>query len=129
MATTMMKLGQYTFALETAAYKQLRRSALYRWQSQDRLSHDPAMQYVGRGKEQIELDGIIYPHFKGGLNQISAMKKTANAGKPLILTDGLGNVWGLWVIEQIEETQEIFTKSGIPRKISFNLTLSKYGED
>ena len=129
MATTMMKLGQYTFALETAAYQQLRRSVEYRWQSQDRLSHDPAMQYLGRGKEQIGLDGIIYPHFKGGLNQISAMKKTANAGKPLILTDGLGNVWGLWVIEQIEETQEIFTKSGIPRKISFNLTLSKYGED
>lgn len=129
MATTMMKLGQYKFALETAAYQQLRRSVEYRWQSQDRLSHEPAMQYVGRGKEQIELDGIIYPHFRGGLNQISAMKETANAGKPLKLTDGLGNVWGLWVIEQIEETQEVFTKSGIPRKISFNLTLSKYGED
>ncbi len=129
MTTTMMNLGGYIFALDTAAYQQLRRSVEYRWQSQDRLSHDPAMQYVGRGKEQIELDGIIYPHFKGGLNQISAMKETANTGKPLKLTDGLGDVWGNWVIEQIEEIQEIFTKGGVPRKITFNLTLSKYGDD
>ncbi len=125
----MMKLGQYTFALETAAYQQLRRSIEYRWQSQDRVSHDPAMQYVGRGKEQIELDGIIYPHFKGGLNQITAMKDTANRGEKLLLVDGLGHPWGNWVIMQVEETQEIFAKGGVPRKITFHLTLTKYGED
>lgn len=125
----MMKLGDYSFSLNTAAYQQLRRAIDYRWQSQSRLHNDPAMQYVGRGKEQIELQGTIYPHFRGGFDQIEQMKQEADKAKPLLLVDGQGNIWDSWVIIGINETQEVFAKAGTPKRIVFQLTLLRYGGD
>lgn len=125
----MMGLGPYRFSLNTSAYQQLRRSIEYRWQGQDRLQNDVAMQYVGLGKEEIELEGIIYPHFRGGLDQVRDMQEAANKGEPLLLIDGLGQVWGRWVITRIEETQDTFLKAGVPRKISFRMAITRYGED
>jgi phage protein U len=57
------------------------------------------------------------------------MKDSADRGEPLLLVDGLGQIWGRWVILQIEETREVFLKNGVPRKISFRLSISRYGED
>ena len=127
--SVMMALGSYRFALETSAYQQLQRTISYRWQAQDRINNDPAMQFVGPGAEQINLEGVIYPDFRGGLGQIEDMKDSADNGEPLLLVDGLGQIWGRWVILQIEETREVFLKNGVPRKISFRLSISRYGED
>jgi len=127
--SVMMALGSYRFALETSAYQQLQRTISYRWQAQDRINNDPAMQFVGPGAEQINLEGIIYPDFRGGLGQIEGMKDSADNGEPLLLVDGLGQIWGRWVILQIEETREVFLKNGVPRKISFRLSISRYGEN
>ena len=127
--SVMMALGPYRFALSTSAYQQLKRSIEYRWQAQDRIGNNPAMQFIGPGKEQIGFEGVIYPEFRGGLAQIESMKLTADIGAPLLLIDGLGIVWGRWVIMQIEETREIFLNNGVPRKISFSMTIVSYGED
>jgi len=127
--SVMMALGSYRFAIETSAYQQLQRTISYRWQAQDRINNDPAMQFVGPGAEQINLEGVIYPDFRGGLGQIEGMKDSADRGEPLLLVDGLGQIWGRWVILQIEETREVFLKNGVPRKISFRLSISRYGED
>lgn len=125
--STMMKLGHYRFALDSAAYQQLQRSISYRWQSQERVATHPALHYTGVGAQQAELEGVIYPTFKGGLHQIDAMKQEAGKGKPLQMVDGTGTVWGKWVITEIEETQQVFGKNGTPRKITFRLRLHYYG--
>ena len=125
----MMALGTYRFSIATSAYQQLQRTIAYRWQSQARIGNDPAMQFVGTGAEQISLEGVIYPHFKGGLGQIDGMKAAADEGKPLLLVDGLGNVLERWVITQISETREVFLKDGVPRKITFQMSIVRYGED
>lgn len=125
----MMGLGQFRFSLNTSAYRQLRRSIEYRWQGQDRLQNDVAMQFLGTGKEEIEFEGIIYPQFRGGLDQIRDMQEAAKKGEPLLLIDGLGQIWDRWVITRIEETQEVFLKAGVPRKISFRMAITRYGED
>ena len=127
--SVMMALGNYRFALESAAYQQLQRTINYRWQAQNRIANDPAMQFIGAGQEQISLEGVIYPHFRGGLGQIENMKLSADQGEPLLLVDGLGQVWQRWVITQIEETREVFLKDGVPRKITFRLSIVRYGED
>ena len=125
----MMMLGFYRFSLNTSAYQQFRRSISYRWQSQERLNNDPAMQYLGVGQEQIDLDGVIYPEFRGGLYQIEKMKRSADFGEPLFLIDGMGGIWGRWVITALEESREVFLKGGVPRKIGFRMSITKYGED
>lgn len=129
MSETMMALGSYRFALNTAAYDTLKRSQSYRWQAQERLLRRPAQQFIGLGEETIELSGVIYPHFAGGLKQLDAMRKQAGRGEPLLLVDGLGFVWGQWVINQIDEEQSVFLSNGVPLKTTFSLRLSHYGAD
>jgi phage protein U len=47
----------------------------------------------------------------------------------LLLVDGLGFVWGQWVITQIDEGQSFFQGNGQPLKQSFQLKLVNYGAD
>ena len=46
MSETMMALGPYRFALNTATYQTLRRKTQYRWAQQARLAQGPAHQYI-----------------------------------------------------------------------------------
>ena len=128
-ATNMLALGQFRFSIDTAAYQDLVRAAAYRWAAQPRLGRRPARQFVGQGEETIELGGVIYPHYRGGLGQVEAMRETAAAGKPLQLVTGVGQVLGQWVIERVEETQRRFLSNGQPRSVEFRLGLAHYGED
>ena len=108
MPEIMMALGDFRYALDTAAYDQLRRTDAYRWQGQDRLGRRPAQQFTGHGASTVELDGTIYPAFRGGLGQITAMREAADAGTPLEMVDGTGRVW----------VSGAFSTSVIPRPCS-----------
>ncbi len=125
----MIALGAYRFSVETAAYGQLRRTTEYRWPAQERLGRRPALQFVGPGAETIELEGVIYPSYKGGLRQVDKMRAEAGTGRPLMLVGGDGLVLGSWCVERIEETGSVFTSDGAPQKIEFRLSLARYGED
>ncbi|UXU73717.1 MULTISPECIES: phage tail protein [unclassified Paracoccus (in: a-proteobacteria)] len=126
MAWVMMRLGLYKFGLDTAAYQELNRVAAYRWARQERMGTNDALQFTGIGPETIDLRGVIFPEFRGGLRQIGKMRQQASLGMPLPLIDGLGKVWGLWVIEQIGERQSVFMARGAPKRIEFDLRLSRY---
>ena len=89
----------------------------------------PAQQFVGLGEDTITLAGVIYPHYRGGLNQLNDLRRQAETGEPLLLVDGLGYVWGQWVIVSIEETQSYLQSHGQPLKQAFQLQLKYYGED
>lgn len=129
MSKVMMALGNYRFSLSTAAYDTLKRTDAWRWTSQDRLTRAPAKQFLGRGETKITLDGTIYPHYRGGLGQLKAMRAEADKGEPLILTDGLGNIWGKFIIEEITESTSGHTAEGVGMKIDFSLSITSYGED
>lgn len=125
----MMALGAFRFGVNRANYQSFTRSASWRWEAQDRLGRNPALQFLGPGTDEISLQGVIYPHFKGGLRQVELMRFVANAGQPLILVDGLGWVWDRWVITSVEETKTLFLADGAPRKIEFSVGLKAYGSD
>ncbi len=125
----MLQLGSeggFQFSVNSAAYKTLKRGAAYNWASQNRIGSSPALQYTGPGKEKITLNGIIFPHYKGGLEQLPSLRKMASKGTPYILQDAKGESWGKWCIESIEETHTEFLSGGLPRKIEFALSLSKF---
>ena len=124
-----MALGAYRFSLDTSAYQQLQRNTQYRWSTQNRLQRRPAQQFVGQGSDALTLSGVIYPEHKGGFTQLEAMRAQAGLGQPLVLVDGLGIIWGRWVITSVEETQTVFLQNGQPKKIEFQLQLTRYGED
>jgi len=136
----LMTLGdgqqQFRFAIDTAAYQSLKRSTEWRWPAQDRLWNDPARQFTGRGSDEITLEGVILPAFRGGLGQLRAMRALADqalrdgsGARPLMLVTGYGDVLGQWVIVRIDEEQPMIGPSGAPLEQRFTLTLSAYGED
>lgn len=124
----MMILGAYRFCISNAAYQSLARTTEYKWEELSRLNGESALQYVGMSAETISLEGVIYPQFKGGLRQVSLMRAQAGLGIPLMLISGNGSAFGRWCITSISEGQTYFLKDGTPRKITFNLTLKRYGE-
>ena len=129
ISRVLIGLGTYRFSLATVAYQSLRRTTEHRWERQDRLGRRPALQYVGPGAETIDLEGVIYPHFKGGLGQIETMRVEAGKGEPLLMVDGLGFIHGDWCILRIVEGQRDFFSDGAPRAQTFELALEAYGED
>lgn len=126
MATVMMRLGLYKFGIDTAAYQELNRVAAYRWARQERIGTNDALQFTGLGPETVDLRGVVFPEFRGGLDQVAKMRLQASIGLPLPLIDGRGKVWGLWAVEQISERQSIFAAKGVPKRIEFDLRLARY---
>lgn len=125
----MLALGALRFGVSRETYQTMTRTAAYRWAPQARLGRAPAMQFLGPDSEEITLEGVIYPHFKGGLRQIELMRLIAATGQPQILVDGMGFVWQRWCITSVEETRSVTMADGAPRRIDFTITLKAYGED
>jgi len=126
MAEVMMQIGILQFSIDSAAYQSLSRSTEYRWARQARLGAHDALQFTGYGADTIELEGVIYPQFLGGLKQIDKMRSQASIGVPLPLVSGVGKVLGLWVIEAITEGQKVFAKRGVPMKQEFTMRVARY---
>ena len=118
-----LSLGRYRFGLETAAYERIRRQWSWRWAQQDVLSARPFQQYVGPGRVEMQIDGYVTPHFKGGLRQVDDMVAEADKGEPLQVVDSLGRVWGDFCITQVTETRREIGPAGLPLRIEFSLTL------
>ena len=123
-----MALGPFRFAMDTAAYQTLKRKNDYRWPTQSRLVERPARQFVGVGNESIDINGIVYPNLAGGLGQIEQLREMSGRGEPMILADGLGFVWGRYVVLSLQEERSFLLPDGRPRKQMFVLQLSHYGE-
>jgi phage protein U len=129
MSEIMLALGDYRFSTSTAAWERLSRSDTFRWATSERLQRRPAKQFIGPGSTKIEIAGRIYPHYRGGLGQVAAMREQAAKGEPLMLVDGIGNVWGQFVILSVSEDNARPTGFGAPRRVEFRLDLESYGED
>ena len=129
LGLVMMALGIFRFGMSGGGHQKLSRSASYRWRALDRIGRAPAQHYGGPGVQDITLEGVIYPHFKGGLRQVDLMRAMAGTGKPMMMVDGLGWVFKHWVIVRVEEKKTYLMADGAPRKIEFSMTLRSYGKD
>lgn len=124
----MMALGAFRFSMNTAAYQLLQRETTWLWPDQPRFGGEPILQHTGKAPETIQLEGYILPNFRGGTGQIARLRLQADLGLPLPLISGTGNFYGLWVVENIAESQEVFYSDGQPRRQGFGITLKKYAE-
>jgi len=121
-----MKLGSYLFSLNTAAFQELNRKTEYRWAAVERHGQDDALQYTGPGDDTVELPGVIYPSYRGGGGQLTQLRALAAQAQPQSLIDGMGNVYGRWVITGVDEKQSLFAAFGQPRKQEFTLRLRRF---
>ena len=81
------------------------------------------------GEEKLSLKGAIFPAFKGGLKQLDTLRSIGAQLLPLNLTTGYGFVLGTWCLRSLEEEQGALLAGGIPRKQTFSLEFTRYGDE
>lgn len=129
MTRPLFQLGSFQFDLPNGVPQSVDWDAGYRWEEQGRLLRDPAQQFVGPGSQTITLDGVLFPGFSGKQGTLSDLRNLARTGKPLMLTDGLGKVYGKWGIKNVREGKSTFAPGGGARQIDFSIQLVYYAED
>ena len=127
-AAEVLALGRFSFGVSSAAYQRLQRQTDFRWTAADRFGRRPSQQYLGPGADSITLDGALLPEL-GDHSSIRILRDLAASGEPQALVDGAGRVYGRWAVTSISETQELLHSDGTPRKRSFSIKMTHYGED
>ncbi|MBV0900075.1 MAG: phage tail protein [Wolbachia endosymbiont of Fragariocoptes setiger] len=117
----MLSLGPHKLSPMSVRY-----SKESRWSTIECIGKMPLLQNIGQGVENIDLEGIIYPHNSNSLNQLKNLKEAAKSQVPHSLVDNEGNVLGQFVIIRLEEKQISFFPTGLPRKVEFNLSLKRF---
>lgn len=124
----MLALGFFVFMRQTLPFQGMQRDAEYRWPSNSRVGKRDAFQFLGVGEEKITVSGTLYPEITGGRLTLASLRLMAEEGKAWPLIAGTGLIYGMYVINSINETGAEFFSDGSPRKIDFTLTLTRVDE-
>ena len=119
----LFSLGMFAFSIDTIVFDELQRRASWRHATSPRLGARDAAQFVGIGEETISLPGTVYRELADGQLSLDQLRDMADSGEPWALVDGLGMVYGAFVITTIDERRKHFLPGGIPRRIDFSIDL------
>ncbi|HCI5937409.1 TPA: phage tail protein [Klebsiella quasipneumoniae subsp. quasipneumoniae] len=125
----MMVFGLFVFELWTLPYQQLQLSRHWRNVKNDRVGRSAKWQYVGAGENQLTLGGLLYPEITGGNLSLGAVSTMAYTGLAWPLIDGVGSIYGMYVITGLQETHQELDRYGKAKKIEFTLSLQRVDED
>jgi phage protein U len=121
-----MVFGDFLFSLNTAAYQSLSRKSSYRWAAAERIGKTEFLQFMGPNAQTVSLAGEIVTTYRGGVGQIDRLRDIASEGKPQVLMQGTGDVFGRWVILSIDDEQTEIAPFGLPRQQAFTIELKYY---
>lgn len=73
-------------------------------------------------------DAGLLPEITGGRMSLLALEQMAEQGKAWPLIEGSGMIYGMYVIEGLNQTKTEFFRDGMPRRIEFTLSLKRVDE-
>jgi phage protein U len=121
--SVLLTLGDFRFSVNELDYHELERSTEYRHASTEIFGGDDQLHYTGPGADEITLNGVLYPHFKGREQHLDDLNEMGRSGKQYILTTGRGRVLGKWVILSKRVNETSIMKNGVALKNAFTITL------
>lgn len=124
-----MSLGQFVFGLQSLPYDELKRTTGWRHPSNSRVGARAGRQFVGVGDDTITISGWIAPELTGTYASVAELRAMGDSGQPFALVAGTGEVFGQFVIENLSETGTLHNGDGTPRRIAFDLQLTRVDDD
>lgn len=124
-----MALGQFVFGLQSLPYDELKRATAWRHPSNSRVGARAARQFVGVGDDTITISGWIAPELTGSYASVAELRAMGDSGQAFALVAGSGEVFGQFVIESLNETGTLHYQDGTPRRIAFDLQLTRVDDD
>ncbi|TNH43298.1 phage tail protein [Photorhabdus luminescens] len=121
----MAALGLFVFMLKTTPYQNMQHQRSWRHAFNSRIGIRPAWQFLGPDNDTMTLSGSLYPEITGGRLSLTVLQVMADSGKAWSFIDGTGTVYGMFVIQSIDQTKTEFMSNGSARKIDFTLTLRR----
>lgn len=125
----LMVLGLFVFDVKTAPFSQLERSNQWRWAGHNPVGNHPSHQFLGRGENTITITGTLMPEFTGGPLSLKVLEMMGDTGNAWLLMRGNGDVYGYWLIENINEQESYHLRDGTAQKIDFSINLKRYDGD
>lgn len=125
----LMALGQFVFQLDTLPFSNLQRASAWRHPGNSRVGVREARQFIGPGEDTITLTGTLAPEVAGSLSSLAQLRDMADAGDAYAMVDGTGRVMGAWLITEVSEGREAFTRDGLARVTRFTVTLTHADDD
>lgn len=118
-----IQIGDFSAA---AAELQYQRS--WRHAANSRVNRRPSTQFLGPDNDMLTLSGVLMPEITGGRLSLLALEQMAEQGKAWPLIEGSGTIYGMYVIEGLNQTKTEFFRDGMPRRIEFTLSLKRVDE-
>lgn len=126
----MLVLGLFVFDMKTLPYQEFQQQLAWRHPSTPRVGKRPAHQFAGPDDETIKLSGVLLPELNTkGRVSLELIRTMADTGAAWPLIEGTGMVYGFFAITDMHATKTIFFKDGAARRIEFNLSLLRVGDD
>ncbi len=125
----MMIYGMFVFELRTLPHQQLQQNKSWRHVKNERVNRSASWQYIGAGDDRIVLSGVLYSEITGGEVSLSLLTTQAYMGRPWPLIDGVGQIYGMYVLTETSTTRSELDRYGKAKKIEFSLTLERCDED
>lgn len=125
----LLALGDFVFSIEDLLFKSLSRKRGWRHPSNDRVGARPASQFAGPGDDIINLPGLLAPGQIGRREALDDIAAMAEAGRPYVLLDGEGYVYGSYVITDLDEDKRVFMAGGLAMAIDFLIALKRVDDE
>ena len=129
MNPMMMSLGFFIFSLPTLAYQELQRQTKWRFAETGVVGVRPRQQFIGLGSDDITLRGELRLEVAGKAISLDYLRSMGDTGKAWPLLDGVGRVYGLFIIDSLNETKSVFLENGQAKKIDFDISLKRVDDN
>ena len=121
-----MCLGPYMFHSLNFGYKGVKRDLSTKWADIATVGGLNRSQWTGGDEDRVTVEGVIFPHEFGGMSVLEGLREAATTGTVLPLITLSGSVYGMHVIEGVNEDQTYHDASGLPRMDVYRIQLKRY---
>jgi len=121
----LMAYGLFVFDMPTIPFQDRERHTDWRWPEQSRIGARAGTQFLGPGRDEYRLSGVLMPELTGGEMSLEALRLMAAAGMAWPLIDPGGLNLGLYVLDSVDERGTYLMDGGKAQRIDFVLHLRR----